>query len=124
MVNCLMSICDLHRIRYAVLLLLLGVAMAGVQAQTVVADPTAPPAGFSASAMESMEVTGPVLQSVKIPKNGKPLALASGLILVFVGVFVIGLIDNKVVATPYAEAAKLRYPIDENLFELVHLLGR
>lgn len=37
---------------------------------------------------------------------------------------VIGLIDNKVVATPYAEAAKLRYPIDENLFELVHLLGR
>lgn len=39
MVNCLMSICDLHRIRYAVLLLLLGVAMAGVQAQTVVADP-------------------------------------------------------------------------------------
>ena len=53
-----MSICNLHRIRYAVLLLLLGVAMAGVQAQTVVADPTAPPAGFSASAMESMEVTG------------------------------------------------------------------
>ena len=37
---------------------------------------------------------------------------------------VIGLIDNKVVATPYAEAANLRYPIDENLFELVHLLGR
>lgn len=37
---------------------------------------------------------------------------------------VIGLIDNKVVATPYAEAAKLRYPIDENLFELVHFLGR
>ena len=78
MVNCLMSICDLHRIRYAVLLLLLGVPMAGVQAQTVVADPTAPPAGFSASAMESMEVTGPVLQSVKIPKNGKPLALIGG----------------------------------------------
>ena len=78
MVNCLMSICDLHRICYAVLLLLLGVPMAGVQAQTVVADPTAPPAGFSASAMESMEVTGPVLQSVKIPKKGKPLALIGG----------------------------------------------
>ena len=78
MVNCLMSICNLHRIRYAVLLLLLGVAMAGVQAQTVVADPTAPPAGFSASAMESMEVTGPVLQSVKIPTKGRPFAVIGG----------------------------------------------
>ena len=78
MVNCLMSICDLHRICYAVLLLLLGVPMAGVQAQTVIADPTAPPPGFSASAMESTEVTGPVLQSVKIPKKGKPLALIGG----------------------------------------------
>lgn len=52
--------------------------MAGVQAQTVIADPTAPPPGFSASAMESTEVTGPVLQSVKIPKKGKPVAVIGG----------------------------------------------
>lgn len=37
---------------------------------------------------------------------------------------VVGLIDNRVVATPYSEAEALRYPIDENLFYLVHLLGR
>ncbi len=37
---------------------------------------------------------------------------------------VVGLIDNRVVATPYSEAEALRYPIDENLFHLVHLLGR
>ena len=37
---------------------------------------------------------------------------------------VVGLIDNRVVATPYSEAEALRYPIDENLLRLVHLLGR
>lgn len=37
---------------------------------------------------------------------------------------VIGLIDNKVVATPYAEAETLRYPIDENMYQLVNWLGR
>ena len=37
---------------------------------------------------------------------------------------VVGLIDNRVVATPYSEAEALRYPLDENLFNLVHLLGR
>ena len=37
---------------------------------------------------------------------------------------VIGLIDSKVVATPYSEADKLHYSIDENMFNLVHLLGR
>jgi 6-phosphofructokinase 1 len=37
---------------------------------------------------------------------------------------VIGLIDSKVVATPYTEADKFHFSIDENMFDLVHMLGR
>lgn len=37
---------------------------------------------------------------------------------------VIGLINNLVVATPYTEAENLRFPIDENMYQLVHWLGR
>lgn len=37
---------------------------------------------------------------------------------------VIGLIDNRVVATPYTEAERFRYPLDKNMYQLVHQLGR
>lgn len=37
---------------------------------------------------------------------------------------VIGLINNRIVATPYTEAPHLQYPIDENMYDLVHWLGR
>lgn len=37
---------------------------------------------------------------------------------------VVGVIDNKVVATPYTEAERVKFPIDENMYELVHWLGR
>ncbi|WP_311517566.1 ATP-dependent 6-phosphofructokinase [uncultured Megasphaera sp.] len=37
---------------------------------------------------------------------------------------VIGLWEQQVVATPYEEAQAFRYPLDHNLYTLVHILGR
>lgn len=37
---------------------------------------------------------------------------------------VVGLIDSRIVATPYTEAEHLKYSIDENMYQLVHWLGR
>lgn len=37
---------------------------------------------------------------------------------------VIGLIDSKIVATPYEEAPNYRFSIDDNMYNLVHLLAR
>ena len=65
-------------IRYAALILAFGVPAVSVQAQTPIADPTRPPAEFSAPTMDASEITGPVLQSVKIPKKGKPVAVIGG----------------------------------------------
>ena len=48
------------------------------RAQTGLADPTRPPATLVAPGPEAGEVAGPVLQSVKIPKKGKPLAVIGG----------------------------------------------
>lgn len=41
-------------------------------------DPTRPPPGLSADTPEAGEVTSPLLQSVMIPKQGKPVALIGG----------------------------------------------
>jgi 6-phosphofructokinase 1 len=37
---------------------------------------------------------------------------------------VIGLVNRRIVATPYTEVDALRFGIDENLYELLHILGR
>lgn len=59
-------------------LLFAGVASTGAWAQSVLADPTRPPVGIHAPASEAAEVTGPVLQSVMIPKKGRPVAIIGG----------------------------------------------
>lgn len=52
---------------------------ASVSAQTVsLPDPTRPPTSVSVPMSEAEAVTGPVLQSVKIPKKGKPVAVIGG----------------------------------------------
>jgi hypothetical protein len=54
-------------------------ALAGdLSAQTGMSDPTRPPLGISSPAPEAGELTGPVLQSVMIPKKGKPVAIIGG----------------------------------------------
>ena len=68
----------ISRCCYAALTLVLSVAMAGVQAQTVMADPTAPPTGFVASSGDTMEGAGSLLTSIKVPKKGKPVAVIGG----------------------------------------------
>ncbi len=50
----------------------------GAQAQAGFADPTRPPAGISASSAEADEPMGNALQSVLIPKKGKPVAIIGG----------------------------------------------
>ena len=48
-------------------------------AQSLLPDPTRPPAGFVQEGDLSVPVfSGPVLESVIIPKKGKPLAVISG----------------------------------------------
>ena len=49
-----------------------------VGAQTTMADPTRPPPGLLAPAPEAGEASGPVLQSVLLPKKGRPLAVIGG----------------------------------------------
>ena len=60
-------------VRLALLALALPLA-AGAQ----IADPTRPPVGVAETAEEAGAVAGPVLQSVLIPKNGRPLAVIDG----------------------------------------------
>lgn len=64
-------------IRLCALLLPFGM-LASAQAQALLPDPTRPPAGVVASMPEAGEVTGPVLQSVLIPKKGRPVAVIGG----------------------------------------------
>lgn len=47
-------------------------------AQTVLADPTRPPAGLSSNDPDAAGVTEPMLQSVVIPKKGRPVAIIGG----------------------------------------------
>ena len=61
-----------------VLLLALSVTAWGAQAQGALSDPTRPPAGLTAPTLDTVGETGPVLQSVVIPKKGKPVAVIGG----------------------------------------------
>ncbi len=72
-------------IRFA-LGLMLSALSGGVPAQTVMADPTRPPVGVVGD-MQSAEVSGRVLQSVKIPKKGKPIAVIGGQQVVLGGLY-------------------------------------
>ncbi len=66
----------MRTIRFGALLMFM--ALAGhVSAQTVMADPTRPSAGFIGE-IQSTEISGPVLQSVIIPKKGRPVAVIGG----------------------------------------------
>ncbi len=47
-------------------------------AQSVLTDPTRPPLGMSGDANAVIGAGGPVLQSVIIPKKGKPMAVIGG----------------------------------------------
>lgn len=58
--------------------LVLSTLASGVLAHAPGNDPTRPPAGMSAGTPEAVAITGPVLQSVMIPKKGKPVAIISG----------------------------------------------
>ena len=66
---------DRMKLRYLLALLLM--VPVPVFAQTVMADPTRPPAGVVAGETTD-EQTGPVLQSVIVPKKGKPVAVIGG----------------------------------------------
>ena len=58
--------------------LIFAATSGSVAAETSLADPTRPPVGVSAPAEEGGMASGPVLQSVMIPKRGKPVAIIGG----------------------------------------------
>lgn len=62
----------------SLLLSSLLLAAFSARAQGALADPTQPPAGMAAPNMDAVAETGPVLQSVVIPKKGKPVAVIGG----------------------------------------------
>lgn len=72
--------------RCVVLLVLFSCALP-VLAQNTLADPTRPPIGSATVPDGSAEVTGPVLQSVMIPKKGKPTAMIGGQQVVLGGMY-------------------------------------
>lgn len=47
-------------------------------AQSGLADPTRPPPGMAADSAGTDEASAPVLQSVMLPKKGKPVAIIGG----------------------------------------------
>lgn len=59
-------------------LLLAAVCTVGAAAQSALPDPTRPPAAFVSGADEAAVESGPRLQSVLMPKAGKPVAVISG----------------------------------------------
>ena len=63
------------RLMRALLALALALPLA---AGAQIADPTRPPVGVAETADDAGAVAGPVLQSVLIPKNGRPLAVIDG----------------------------------------------
>lgn len=78
MVDCLM--------RIAALMTALCFA-APALAQNSLADPTRPPVGVGLSVEGAGEAVGPVLQSVMIPKKGKPKAWIGGQQVVLGGMY-------------------------------------
>jgi hypothetical protein len=64
------------------------------------ADPTRPPAGSMIAAEGSGEESGPLLQSVMIPKRGKPTALIGGQQVVLGGMYG----DSRLIALTEREA--------------------
>jgi MSHA biogenesis protein MshK len=68
-----------HLMRFCALLLLTMPALAqGLPPAGAFADPTRPPASVIADPASPAGETGPVLQSVIIPKKGKPVAIIGG----------------------------------------------
>ena len=67
-----------HRLTRLVAIPVLLLAGATAFAQADLADPTRPPAGLVAEATSSEAVTGPVLQSVLIPRKGRAVAVIGG----------------------------------------------
>ncbi len=56
-----------------------SVLAAPLNAQGVLPDPTRPPPGFAEEGAVPVEaVSGPVLESVMIPRKGRPVAIISG----------------------------------------------
>ena len=60
------------------LLVMLSVLSGVLLAQTTMFDPTSPPVGMGGSGTDANVATGPVLQSVIIPRTGKPIAVIGG----------------------------------------------
>ena len=60
------------------LLLALSASTWSALAQGTLADPTRPPAGLMTLVPDALGETGPVLQSVLIPKKGRAVALIGG----------------------------------------------
>jgi len=67
-----------HRLVNLVFAALLLIAPAMVLAQSELADPTRPPAEFLVDEVGGEAVTGPVLQSVLIPRKGRAVAVIGG----------------------------------------------
>ncbi len=65
-----------HRLRPVVVAC--GLCFAATLSAAELADPTRPPPGFVAEEASSEMVTGPVLQSVLIPKKGRAVAVIGG----------------------------------------------
>lgn len=66
------------RLMRACTLSILWLAAVSASAQTALPDPTRPPAGVAVGVPEAEAMTGPVLQSVLIPRHGKPVAIIGG----------------------------------------------
>ena len=60
------------------LTVLVWLGAANAQAQTALVDPTRPPPGIADPVTSEREVSGPVLESVLIPRKGRPLAVIGG----------------------------------------------
>ena len=59
--------------------LMAGLAAAPASAQSPLADPTRPPAGYAQDGdAPAAAPSGPVLESVVLPKKGRPLAVIGG----------------------------------------------
>jgi len=67
-----------HRLAQVAAGIALLSTVATAWAQAELADPTRPPAGLVAEATSSEAVTGPVLQSVLIPRKGRAMAVIGG----------------------------------------------
>lgn len=67
-----------HRVKPLAALFMLLLALATPWAQAQLADPTQPPAGLIPDEVGVEVVTGPVLQSVLIPRKGRAVAVIGG----------------------------------------------